>query len=818
MSPKRRLRSFGLIFGSFLLGLWLLGLLVAIVGVFFLVRSLPQLKGEATIEGLTAEATAARDHRGVPRIEAANLRDAARALGWLHGQERFFQMDLLRRSASGQLSALAGEATLSLDRARIVHRFEARAREAFVQLSGSEKALLEAYTEGVNRGLEALAMRPFEYLVLRQDPVPWHPEDCLLVGFALYLDLQSSGEGRDDFTRGIAHRKLPPEVYQFFFENGSQWEGTMTGLPGERPPRPILPVPPSEAFAYLQEAERIASWDSVPSQRMGESLSPSWHRDRSEGVPGSNAWVVGPELGGGAPILANDQHLGLAVPNVWYHVSLAYTADDGDLREVTGINLPGTPLIVSGSNGDLVWGATVSYVDTLDLVEIVWSDETTGFYYPGQEQEPIRVERFEEELAIAGKRVGEIVSWNESVWGPLIIRDEVGRSYATQWVAYLPGAVNLQLLPLSEARTICEALPHAHAAGMPVLNLLMADAEGNIGWTLAGTLPDRPQVAPLRPVDALAQEVAWRGRLSAEDYPRLLNPQGGRIWSANNRLVRTPEHEALGEGGFSRDGRAVRLAELMSGEIPATLEGHAGWQLDLRTPRMDAWHDLLLELLAHPEWDDLPHRELIEEALAQWPGEAVIGSRGHGLIRRFRWSTRERVYRRIFAPCLAEDGRFSIYTIEGDGPLLALLKAKPEAAIDPVFGSWESELRDIFEEVLAHLREEGQSELPTWGERNQLRMRHPLSRAIPASGWLLDMPNSQLDGDSFALRVQRPAFAASMRLVASPGREGGILTLPAGNSGHPLSSAYRATQIHWVKGEALPLSPGAPVNTLRLTP
>ncbi|HVR96205.1 MAG TPA: penicillin acylase family protein, partial [Thermoanaerobaculia bacterium] len=268
--------------------------------------SLPQLDGERAIPGLGAAVSIERDGLGVPTIRAASRRDAVRALGFLHAQDRFFQMDLMRRQAAGELSELFGPAALDVDRQNRVHRFRHVARQSLARATPEERAILESYAAGVNAGLGALAAKPFEYVPLRLAPAPWKAEDSILVVLAMFRELQGGDPGVES-SKGMMADLLPRQLFDFLTPAGTEWDAPIEGGPIPMPPLPgpeviDLRAAPAQAAAY--------------SSRQLDETAGSYH-------PGSNNWAVaGSHTADGRALLANDMHLGLGVPNTWYRASI----------------------------------------------------------------------------------------------------------------------------------------------------------------------------------------------------------------------------------------------------------------------------------------------------------------------------------------------------------------------------------------------------------------------------------------------------------------------------------------------------------------
>ena len=266
--------------------------------IYWLVASsLPQLDGGITSAGLKAAVSIERDAAGIPTITARNRLDLAFASGYVHGQDRFFQMDLSRRRAAGELAQLFGEGALGFDRRTRLHRFRSRARAVIENSTEADVALLDAYAAGVNAGLDGLGARPFEYFILQSKPQPWTSEDCILVGYAMFLTLNDE-RARRDVQRGLAHRILPPQVYHWMYPHGTEWDAPMQG-----DARPHAEIPGPDVYDLR---------DSTRASGTAASTGPT-----GELPVGSNNWAVSGDLTqNGRAIVANDMHLDLATPNI----------------------------------------------------------------------------------------------------------------------------------------------------------------------------------------------------------------------------------------------------------------------------------------------------------------------------------------------------------------------------------------------------------------------------------------------------------------------------------------------------------------------
>ena len=507
-----------------------------------LAKSLPALNGEMRLVGLSAPVTIERDVHGVPTISGANRADVARATGFLHAQDRFFQMDLLRRQAAGELAEVVGPAVLSMDRRNRLHRLRAVAEERIALLDAETGAVLSAYTEGVNAGLEALGSPPPEYMVLFVEPDPWRPADTLLVVLAMYLELQDEGGWRER-NLGLMADLLPPELFDFLVTPGTEWDAPIVGEAFATPP-----IPPAEVFD-LRKGARSISFQKI-------NLSP-FH----ETVSGSNGWAVaGAHTADGRALLANDMHLPLAMPNIWYRVSLVWTGAGGEKHRVTGVTLPGAPPVIVGSNGHVAWGFTNSQVDTSDLV-VLEPDGEDGQVYRTPDG-PQRIRHVEERIRVKGAD-DDLLDIEDTIWGPVIDRDHRDRRRVARWVAHDAEGIDLGLLDMERARNVDDALEIATRARIPTQNCQVADRDGRIGWTLMGPLPRRTGFDGSIPTSWADAGVGWDGYLNPEEHPRVVDPPLGRIWTANK-----PRGRRGDAGSARRRGLRARRACASDPERP----------------------------------------------------------------------------------------------------------------------------------------------------------------------------------------------------------------------------------------------------------
>jgi penicillin amidase len=791
-------------------------------------ESLPLAAGERAIPGLAAPVRIERDALGVPLVRGRSRADLARATGFLHAQERFFQMDLLRRRSAGELSELVGAAALPADREVRVLQLRAVARRAVAVLPPDERELLQAYTEGVAAGLGALGQPPFEYLVLRAEPAPWRPEDSLLCALTMYLTLQGELPGQES-TLGLMHDLLPPALFEFLAAKGTEWDAPLEGEPFGQPsvpgpevvdlrrPAPSTATGPEAAVPPRPAPGRTATFDGGWKET-GLALDGEWPS------LGSNNWAIaGTHTASGAALVANDMHLGISVPNTWYRASLVLDAGTGE-RRVTGVTLPGSPFVVVGSNGQVAWAFTNSQGDWADLVVLDAEPGDPDAYRTPQG--PRRFEHEAETLQVKGG-ASETLEVLRTIWGPVVDTDHAGRRRALAWVALRDGGLNATLMRLEGAGDLDQALALAPQCGIPNQNFVVADAAGRIGWTIMGRIPRRFGHDGRLPVSWADGTRGWDGWLPAADYPRLVDPPSGRIWTANARVADGTDLAKIGFGGYDLGARQRQIRDDLLALDKATEADMLRVQLDDRALFLARWQKQLLGLLTPEATAGKPLRAEARALVERWGGHASVDSVGYRIVRAFRLRVAKDAFAPLVAPCRAADAKFDYLGSrenrghrQWEGPLWALVTQRPAHLLDPRFESWDELQLVALDAVLAELAGDGARLAErTWGERNTTLIQHPLSRALPALARLLDMPRQPLPGDSHMPRFQSPSAGASERLAVSPGHEErGYFHMPTGESGHPRSPHYADGHSAWARGEPTPFLPGPVVEVLTLTP
>ena len=730
--------------------------------------SLPALDGKGRSHNISQAVKISRDQLGQAVISADNRLDAAYGLGFAHGQDRFFQMDLLRRNAAGELSELFGKAAIGLDKKMRFHQLRKRSAAIVEQLSQADQALLKSYTAGVNEGLAQVGFTSFEYLLTGAQQKPWRSEDSLLVIYSMYLDLQTATFERDQALIQIADI-YGAEMVRFLTQP-SQYQAA---LDSSTLPPYTLGIP------------------EFPKQSLQTLLSIDANQER-----GSNNWAVTGQLTAtGAGMLSDDMHLSMAVPVIWYRAQLNY-AVAGKSSQVTGVSLPGAPAIVVGTNNNIAWGFTNGYLDTADWIALTDSNETW------QEVE---------HLALPDGSFEEY-PLTLSEFGP--VREINGQPYALSWVGHQPYAVDMDLLQLEQATTVDDALSIASDVGIPVQNLMVVDSQGNAAWKNMGAIPGRVKPSELA-VSAADYSSHWQQ--NEQQRPAVKNPDDGRLWTGNSRVVSAEDDQRFGNGGYALGARSSQIRDRLYEKQQFNEADFNQLQHDNQARFLQPWHSLLLKQLNK---NSTANQQYITE-LKNWQACACATSIGYTLVRRYRDEVINSVFSAMQATLHTYGGSLKYVKRDLESAIWQLIEQQPSSWLNPQFTDWDALLDDSFRQVTSKLTAEFGSNLHAWqwGKVNELVIEHPFAKQIPQLSKFLNMPIAAGFGDSYMPAVQGRSFGASQRFIAQPGHlENAIMAIPGGQSGHPLSVFYRAGFDEYIAAQATPLLPQALIHEITIVP
>jgi penicillin amidase len=769
-----------------------LGLLavLAILGVSFAVAlvyvSLPDASEDAKIPGLSAQVSITLDQDGIPRIAAATERDAAMALGWLHARDRMFQMDMMRRGAEGRLAEIAGPEALRLDRFARTMGLADLARGDLQAISADAREILQAYADGVNARLAVRGglVAP-EYLVLGE-PEPWKPEHSLMWGRVMGLWL--SGAFRRDLDRARLTRIMDIErVMMLWPEDESPGRPDLAGL-----------LDPDAIGRMLAQVPRFGEDAPLPSSA-------------------SNAWVVeGARTVAGAPLLANDPHLGFQAPILWYLARIELPG--GRFR--AGATAPGVPAMVIGRNESLAWGFTTTHSDTQDVFIERLVDHDT--YQTPEGPRPFG--RREELIEVRGRADPERLVVRSTRHGPVIsdIEPQAGFQHDTVLAVAMANLAPQDtgadaLLALNRATSLEAARAAAARFGAPPQNLLVAESSGRIAQYLIGRTPIRRGGDGMLPAPGWDGEADWTGFVPFAAMAHLENPSRGIIASANSRPA-PPNHPVfLGRHWFG-DWRLQRIRELLLARPKHDAAGFALMQTDTVSLFARELLPVLREVRPSPaaarahamlqDWDGSMAAEMPQPLLFHaW----MRGFRRLALHRQGAALAEDIVGPEFIRFLLHPDGRGRAWCgSEGCTPLLARTLDEAVRALEITYGS----------EPLAW----------RWGYAHEVRLEHPLLRFIPVLSGLtrLEAPTGG-DGETLSRggyrgngdRPYQNNHGAGLRAVFDLSTPDGVLVMIAtGQSGHPMSDHWGGMLSRWASGQMIRLgrTPEREAGRIRLDP
>jgi penicillin amidase len=765
-----------------------LAALAAIVLAWALWRTLPPANESRAVEGLEREGSIEYDSAGVPRLRAANDRDLAFLQGYAHARDRRFQMELQRRAATGRLAEVVGRAALPSDR-----RFR---RFGF---GADRRALFESYAAGVN-AWDRVHTAPPEFAVLGIPREPWRARDCVLTVLIMFDDLNET-DGPERMVERM-DATLPRELVAFLLPESTPLDVALDGAPA--PPEPPLPGP---GVVNLRAGARAAL--------RPRGRAPLLASADDERVVGSNNWAIAPSrTATGGAIYAGDPHLTLRVPVIWHRQRI-----EGGGIAATGITLPGVPGVVMGTNGRVAWSMTNAGADAADLVRLEIADaETTSWRGPAG-PERFRVRR--EVIRVKGA-TPETLRVLDTRFGPVIGPSARGGLLALQWVALDPWMLDFDLRGIDRAESVSGLIAALRDYRGPAQNFLMADAGGHIGFAIGGQFPRRAGFDSNRPREGADANAGWRGWMSPDSIPRIVDPPQGFLTTANQRTVGGRAMRAVTGTLFGMPYRARRIHDVLASRTDWTVDRVSALQNDVDDGFL-AVTAAALDRALTPEAcakDDTLAR--VRRILDGWTHRADTTSVAHFLLRLARPELNAAAQGPLLAPCVAADSDFAYVYSLGDEVTRRLLEARPMHLLDPAYTDWDALVRAAAKRAV---RAVGRSlpgvalEDAAWGRYNRARVNHPLGDAVPALDRWLDMPHAALAGGASIVRMARPREGASMRMIvdlAHPERS--RFALPGGQSGHFLSKHYGDSFGAWVAGGTQPLEPGPAVSRIALSP
>lgn len=771
-------------------------------------RPLARLDGSVAIGGVKDGVIVDRDRWGRPWIRAKSLQDAVTAQGYVTAQDRLWQMDLLRRAASGDLSDIFGELGLTYDRENRTLGMRQAAERAVADASPEIRGLLEAYARGVNDNIaERGGKLPIEFVALGYKPRAWTPADTYLISLYMYKTLTSTW--KEKLNRQWITEKVGEERARDLFVSDSPLDHFIWTAGASLP--------------HLTSSDDAKSSTRLDERAFGRDdgaqppfASIAWNAARnflaqfeeeSSEIIGSNNFVVsGAHTASGKPLLANDTHLQLSTPALWYIVHLTAPGVN-----VEGFALPGAPLVIIGHNERIAWGFTNSNADVEDLYIEKFSDTNPMEYFANGKM--LTAEVRHEVIRVRGKpdvMLDVVVTRH----GPIVHRDTAeqgGRAYALRWTALEPGGLDFGFPLLGEARDWNSFIETTRHIAGPGQNTIYADVDGNIGFTIPARIPARASGDGALPVPGDTDLYEWKGYIPFEELPRVENPPDGIIATANARTV-GPRYKYYLSDRQAGPYRTARLYELLSGRTGLTAADCNAIQNDIVSMPNRFLASALLEAARTKQPADARAQRLVAK-LAGWDARATAESVETSFVE----YTRRALFVRLLQPYLGDEVTkyelwepLSVYNDVWwrDKVFLEnVLRDRPAAWLPGGFANYDELLMAGADDAVAVLQKQtGQATESewNWGRLHPLDMLHPLGRAGLLHRLLSIGPYAQ-GGTIDTVRAMGVGHGPAMRFVADLSNfDGSLMEIPTGESGQYGSPYYRDQFAEWFAGRGIP--------------
>ncbi len=803
---------------------WIVAPLVVATGValwWFIYRPLPQLDGTISLPGLQQEVTVNRDRWGVPHIRAASVEDLAEAQGYVMAQDRLWQMDLLRRVARGKLSEILGQRTLAIDKDfRTLGLGRAADRDATL-LEPEARKIIEAYVRGVNQFIERHQDNlPLEFSLLRYKPQPWRPSDTLAISGYMYRTLTSTWE--KELNRAKVTERAGPERAKDLFSAEAALDHFVVGDPNvlnDGSQRSAVDPDDDDEDemqsdtvlkASLNGRENILLPDSASdlTSTLARSMQEFLARSRNEirqGL-GSNNWVVsGAHTATGKPILANDTHLELTIPSIWYELHLTAPGSN-----VEGFTLPGAPMIIIGHNDRIAWGFTNNGADVQDLYIETFNPTSPDEYRVNGAWR--KAEIVDETIRVKGQP-DEHLQITVTRHGPVVHR-EGGKAFALRWTATEPGGLANTYNWLGKARNWKEFRDTMKRVWGPGQNAVYADVEGNIGYIMAARVPIRKKGHGEVPVPGDTDDYEWTGYIPFDELPKALNPESGFIVTANARVV-GPNYKPYLTDRWEEPYRTARIYDLLHDRHDLRPQDMLKVETDTYSYPHVFLADQLLVAARTAKPKDARAQKLIE-GLKDWNGIADANSPEVSFLH----AARRAALDLLLEPFLGNDT--GLYQWRSTAFLQKILTDRPAKWLPSAYKTYDELLAAAADLAVKNLADQSKSERVedwAWNKFNSLDMFHPLGHegALKTFLSITDKPQS---GTLYSVRAAMKTHGPSMRFVANPANwDESILLITAGQSGQPGSSHYSDQFSYWYEGKPIfaPFSGAAEAKATRHT-
>jgi penicillin amidase len=769
--------------------------------------ALPQLDGDLHLAGLSAPVAVRRDAHGVPHIEAATQEDLFVAQGYVTAQDRLWQMDAYRRNANGELAEVMGRSMVKHDVAQRVLQFRNSAQRIYAGLPADERARLDAYARGVNLFItQHPDSLPPEFALLHYKPRPWTGVDSVSVGMSMIETLDSRFDvklSRERIAQKLHNAKLDANLYPV----GSWRDHPPTGqIIDLSEPHPIPPTPHNDDDDDDDRTEtRLAPQEDIQSLRalLGEPACDGC-------APGSNNWVVsGAHTASGKPLLSNDMHLSLTVPNIWYMADLRAPG-----YHAAGVTLTGFPYVIAGHNEHVAWGFTALYADVQDLY-VEKLDGKGDFQAGDGAWKPLRVDR--ETIHVRG---GEDLTLDVKFTdhGPLInpLFEKESRPIALEWTLYDPTLTALPIYAMNAASNWTEFSAALGQWCWPTQNVVYSDDQGHIAYHAVGRVPLRPNGFADTPVNNPSR--AWQGYIPFDDLPNQFDPPSGFLATANARVTGDDTKYPLTDE-WSDPYRIERIYKSLQGRGGLTPKDMLGLQTDIYSEVDQEMGQRFAYAIDHTAGVDDRLRKAAD-LMRSWDGRLTTDSAAASIVT----SARAALKPMILEPKLGNLAGEYIWS-ESNFALEEIVMHGATDWLPPGFKDWDAALTEAVRRGMD--KGKAPSDVTRWkyGSWHVIELEHPLAAFLPILGGVAGTGAQPLSGDGVTVKQVGRAFGPSQRFTMDWSNiDGSTENIVLGESGNPFSPYFRDQWNDYYNGSTFPLPFSSSAvaaqtqHTLRLLP
>jgi len=793
--------------------------------------ALPQLDGDIHLAGLSAPVTVRRDAHGVPHIDAVAEDDLFAAQGYITAQDRLWQMDLLRRVSNGELAAVFGSAALEHDRQQRVLQIRLNAERIYKALSDADRKRLDDYARGVNQFIaqaESANTLPSEFRLLMYRPQPWRGVDSISVGLSMVQELDMHASGKLDRAR-ISAALHDPKLEGDLYPVGSWRDHPPTGIKVDLSQPQPLPVAPKKKSDEEDDDEDENTQTRLdrgwPATALALIAPRDLHiltalQDRPaclDCVSGSNNWVIaGSHTASGKPLLANDMHLQMSVPGIWYMADL-----QAPRFHAVGVTLPGFPLIIAGHNEHVAWGFTALLADVQDL----YYEKLDGKgNYKGSDGQWHLLAVDHEAIHVRGAK-DVTVDVQSTAHGPLvnpILTNQIvpgeAQPIALKWTLYDP---ELYRIPLYEMNTASNWAEFSGALAnwcWPTQNLVYADDQGHIAYRAIGKVPLRPAGIADVPIGAGDAGHDWQGYIPLDEMPNAFDPPSGFLATANSRVTTDNADYSLTDEWMDPY-RAERIYKALDGRDRLMPQDMLDVQTDIYSEVDQEMGHRFAYAIDHSSGAGSQLRKAAD-LMRSWDGRLTTDSAAASLVT----ETRAALWPMILKPKLGKLADLYHWGESGFAEEEIVMHARPEW-LPGSYRNWDELLTAAVQKGMDDGNAPADPVQWRYGSWHVVEIDHPLSRFLPWIGRRADEGPLPLSGDKTTVKQVDRAFGPSQRFTMDWSNvDGSTENIVLGESGNPLSPYFRDQWNDWYEGTtfALPFTAAAVAaqtrHTLRLLP